>query len=110
MTLTHPKEFLHAGHSRMVYVQILIHWRHGYDLGITEHQAIAMPDEYQDNHFVLSEYWWSEGNGGCDCNRSRFIYPDREVDDDADRCGEEIFIRALESLDPLIPSLLLNEV
>lgn len=58
---------------------------------------------------MLSEYWWSEGNGGCDCNRRRFIYPDQEVDDESDRCGEEIHIRALESMDPLVPSLILGE-
>ena len=101
----HPDEFMN-GDTPMVHVRVLIHWRDGYDLGITEHRAIAMHND--DGHYELCEYWWSEGNGGCDCNRRAFI--GRCGDDGESPCGNEISIRALESLDPRIPSLDLDEV
>ena len=40
------------------------------------------------------EFWWTEGNGGCDCNRSLYIsksYPDfPELD-----CGDEIELKSI---------------
>jgi hypothetical protein len=41
------------------------------------------------------EYWWTEGNGGCDCNRIVMLgksYPELKLDDFCDypACGETI--------------------
>lgn len=51
-------------------------------------------------HTVVSDkdediirFWWEDGNGGCDCNRSIFLhrsYPDLEVFKEEFKCGDEI--------------------
>lgn len=113
--MKHPKEFMH-GDTRMVHCPIRIHWSYSGQSGIADHQAIAMVDEYT-HEWCLSEYWWTEGNGSCDCNRGSFIgltyeeFPElfHEEHHDDPKCGDKIIISRLESLDPLIPSLELPE-
>lgn len=53
-----------------------------------------------------SRYWWTEGNFGCDCNRSRFLPEDWNV---PESCGEEILINKIEPIDHDGPVLELNE-
>jgi len=43
-----------------------------------------------------SEYWWKEGNGACDCNRSLFIkrycdnnFPEMECGDDIELLSQK---------------------
>lgn len=41
---------------------------------------------------VFSEFWWSEGNGSCDCNRELFFLRAKGEDEpDEVQCGEERF-------------------
>lgn len=122
----HPKEYLHTG-SRMLMVPVRIHWRYKDKSGVTKAEVIAMPDE-EKGCFDISEYWWSESNGACDCNRTAYCklspkkYPalyhlKGQMYDDGSgpcektdtRCGHDICIQQLESLDPLVPSLILDE-
>jgi hypothetical protein len=99
----------------MVDVPVRIHWSCGARSGVAEYQAIAT---VEDGLFCLSEYYWTEGNYGCDCNRVSAIgmtpvdFPDLFVGGDPGepRCGGKIAISRIESLDPLIPSLDLGEV
>ena len=40
-----------------------------------------------------SEFWWSDGNAGCDCNRQLYFNraaPDQPQDDDSS-CGDDRF-------------------
>mgnify|MGYP001592538114 CR=1 FL=1 len=46
------------------------------------------------------EFWWTEGNAGCDCNRWLMLgreYPELEVEDDAVQCGDTIELIKVES-------------
>ena len=53
-----------------------------------------------------STWWWTEGNFGCDCNRSTFLPYAWGVPDD---CGHEIKIDRIEPIDYPGPVLELNE-
>jgi hypothetical protein len=72
----------------------------------------------------LSEYWWSEGNMGCDCNRYVFLPDDLKAEYDKlhpraeddwegfGTCGETIRIDSIIPLDPDLAekyALYLNE-
>ena len=96
----HPKEYSHQG-VRMVDVPVLIHWKYRDQSGINPYTAIAM---FDDGKFGLSEFYWADGNFGCDCNRSMACGLGTNLE-----CGSKIRISKIESLDPLIPSLELNE-
>lgn len=40
--------------------------------------------------FEFHPFWWSEGNGSCDCNRELFFLRARGEDDEDDvECGDE---------------------
>lgn len=97
----HPKEYVHQG-SRMVDVPVLIHWEYRDQSGVTPYTAIAT---FDDGKFDLSESYWTDGNFGCDCNRGMASGLGENI-----KCGSEIIISKIESLDPLIPSLELNEM
>ena len=43
--------------------------------------------EYGDDE--ISDYWWTEGNGSCDCNRSIYIQRSKK-DFPCMKCGERI--------------------
>jgi hypothetical protein len=109
----------------MVDVPVLLHWSYKDMSGVAKCKAIAMKDQ-ETGEFGISEYYWFEGNNSCDCNRATDIgltaesapdlfwkmgdkYPDGSVVDSEKelgaRCGDEIVISRVESLDPLIPSL-----
>lgn len=44
-------------------------------------------DEDYDKSMV---YWWSDGNGGCDCNRSSYIQLNCDPNFPEMECGDEI--------------------
>jgi hypothetical protein len=73
------------------------------------------PEHLYSNYFWKgendpSEFWWSDGNMACDCNRSRFL-PEGLFRDIRDKCGEDIQIEYIEPIeDKAIPVLFLNEV
>jgi len=50
----------------------------------------------------LGRFWWTEGNGSCDCNRGQFI--GKELP-----CGYEVMIDRIVPLDSYYPALELNE-
>ena len=110
--MKHPREYLHCT-TRMVDVPVRLHWSYGGKSGVADRSAIAMIDN-ETGWFCLSDYWWFEGNGGCDCNRADFcklspeefpaLYQDGPAGSDT-KCGHDIFLTRIESLDPLIPSL-----
>lgn len=67
-----------------------------------------------------SDYWWAEGNGSCDCNRVRYFDPERKVrelynlpdchsDDPDPKCGTDICIDRIISLDGKAPDIILDE-
>ena len=105
----HPGEYVHGG-IRMVSVPVKIHWSYLGRNGVADYEAIAMVTE-ESNCFELSKFPWTEGNFGCDCNRSIAcgLADDSEGTDKSFPCGQKIRITRLESMDPSIPSLELNE-
>lgn len=72
------------------------------DEGEDRSQFIWPEDE--DGNVNLSEFWWSEGNYGCDCNRCSFLPGNVKLD-----CGHEIRIDKIIPLDPRLPELNLFE-
>lgn len=50
-----------------------------------------------------SEFWWSEGNMSCGCNRGRFAGVAGA------NCHTEVYINTITPLDPALPSLVLDE-
>lgn len=135
MVTTHPRaqkwppDAKDSDPYRVVDILVNIHWSYGGKSGVAKHKTFASvhaPGE----HFSLGEYWWTDGNMGCDCNRVHAIglkpqdfpelfWPAGELDghgtydhvsDGASaRCGDRICISRIESLDPLIPDLVLDE-
>lgn len=75
------------------------------------------PGEYFDNEdWEPSEFWFSQGNFSCDCNRSRLLPADMQKDFDPDNimCTETIMIDRIEPIEqPIagfaIPPIVLNE-
>jgi hypothetical protein len=51
-----------------------------------------------DNYYEGDCYWWKEGNGGCDCNRSLFIKRNCDADFPEMKCGETIDLVKIEPL------------
>lgn len=46
-------------------------------------------DEWDRPHWCSREFWWSEGNGGCDCNRALFFARAAGEPEDWERgCGD----------------------
>lgn len=46
------------------------------------------------------QFWWEEGNAGCDCNRELFFLRARGENDDVEtKCGEARFSVRLEDAD-----------
>lgn len=55
-------------------------------------------------------FWWTYGNFGCDCNRSRFLSEELKEQIDPDECGNKIKIdRIIPIGDETLPTLELNE-
>lgn len=71
--------------------QVLIYWKYLDKSGVYEDtQPFVSWDEEANN---WSTFWWEEGNGGCDCNRSR-SFGLGEFD-----CGETIEVTDIEITD-----------
>ncbi|MCP3685358.1 MAG: hypothetical protein GY861_22130 [bacterium] len=64
-------------------------------------------DNNDTDKFKPYEYWWTDGNMGCDCNRCKFV----RIDDL--KCGDTIYIDRVISLETYkgieLPILELNE-
>jgi hypothetical protein len=113
MTYRHPKEFMH-GTTRMVHVPVLLHWYYKGRSGKAPHEAVGMIEDGAEQ-FSLSDFWWFEGNGACDCNRADFIGLTQEefpelyrLDHNGEMdtaCGDKIYLLRIESLDPEVESL-----
>lgn len=75
-------------------IDVVFRWN-GVDYALTDrfdHSAVSDDVEWQDG----VGYQWTDGNFGCDCNRSEFILrenPDLELD--PLECGETIELRKL---------------
>lgn len=54
-------------------------------------------DIYDDDN--LLHFWWEEGNGSCDCNRSSRIHDKLDSDFPELMCGHEINYEGLEILE-----------
>lgn len=72
------------------------------------------PENMSGSQFIhpdgdTSEFWWSEGNMSCDCNRIHFIPWATDTDRDGVGCGDYILIDSIVPIDPSLPSLYLNE-
>lgn len=52
-------------------------------------------DGYMDGNYC---YWWEEGNGGCDCNRSLFIKQECDESFPEMDCGEGIGLVSTEPI------------
>lgn len=63
---------------------------------------------YMGSEQEVSEYWWSDGNFSCDCNRERFL-PDELRKLYSGGCGDQIHIDRIVPLDPKFPTLVLGE-
>ena len=48
--------------------KVVVHWKYGDKTGefIDTQPFVLWNEEYK----IWSTFWWDEGNGGCDCNRS----------------------------------------
>ena len=58
--------------------------------GVTVRHTYEVEDEYADSQ----EFWWSEGNASCDCNRRQMFtqeHEGRSLEDDELVCGEGAF-------------------
>lgn len=56
-----------------------------------------------------SEFWWSEGNMACDCNRIEFM-PEHLQKQHSGECGHEIKIQSITPVEGVdLPTLQLNE-
>ena len=66
------------------------------------------PEDHPGSQFIWpdggsSDWWWSDGNMSCDCNRGEFVgIEDME-------CGETINIDMIEPIDYDGPTLELND-
>ena len=45
---------------------------------------------------IKNPFWWEEGNGGCDCNRSLFIRRHCDKEFPRMKCGHTIDLKSLE--------------
>ncbi len=69
-------------------------------------QFVHPPDA--EGNIGLSEYWWSEGNMACDCNRSEFVnvtpetHPFLSWENGEVVCGHHIRITAIVPAEPII--------
>lgn len=45
------------------------------------------------------DYWWSEGNASCDCNRGQWFNDAMDIDEDYDECGEGAYLVRLSNAD-----------
>ncbi len=116
-TPKHPREFLHLG-TRMANVDVKLHWSCGGLSGVTDYADLAVIDR-ETGHWTLGRYNWRGGNNSCDCNRANYLELTPEQapwlfveDDDGQKyvpCGEKIRISKVESLDPLVSSLVVDE-
>lgn len=50
------------------------------------------PTRTPQGKILIGEYWWTEGNFACDCNRSTFIGAKLS-------CGDEICIDRIDAID-----------
>lgn len=53
---------------------------------------------WRPNYLLSDEFWWAEGNGGCDCNRHLLfeLAHGREPADDECVCGSDRYAVRLE--------------
>jgi len=95
--------------DEMVKCPIRVYWewpRRGLS-GIAEHGGYAFKEADYNPHADppegpgLSHYWWSDGNGGCDCNRSMFFAGEGWESN----CGSEIRIYKIEAIGEDFPPL-----
>lgn len=71
---------------------------------------VYAPGEYFGNEeWLPGDYWFSEGNFSCDCNRGRFVFGDKYDCDNA-QCGREINIDRIEPIEQPIPGVVLPPI
>lgn len=56
-----------------------------------------------------SEFWWSDGNYSCDCNRRNFLPEHLKITLPDDTCGCRILIEKIVPIDESLPELYINE-
>lgn len=59
------------------------------------------PDWREEDRLIFHDYWWSEGNMGCDCNRSCLGGADgTDVCDDELSCNADRNVIAIDKITP----------